>query len=370
MAIILLMAWLQFFVQPMDAAAGSAADEPVSITRVLSEVVADGQAPGAVAAIISSRGVMASGAAGVRKMGSDRMMTIFDQVCLGSCTKAMTCAMLATLVEDGKLGWDMTLIEVIPELKRAIHRDYHHITLWQLLLHRGGFPDCFTFDQTFSKEDRLGLLKDRLSESSAIEPDEFSYSNLGYVAAACMAETVTGKLWEDLMVERLFKPLGMRSAGFGFPGTRRRIDQPWGHRKSGNTWHPVRSNFSVALAPAGAVHCSIDDWAAFLSIFLDTDKSFLDADTLAKLVEPTGFYAAGWGIAESQPWAKGRAYSHNGSDGMWYASVVVAPALDRAYLMVINGRDFGESGDMCMKTLNSLIIDDLDIDTDPPSQGH
>lgn len=48
----------------------------------------------------------------------------------------------------------------------------------------------------------------------------FVYSNLGYMVAGAMAEKKTGKSWEALMQEKLFKPLGMTSAGFGFPGTR------------------------------------------------------------------------------------------------------------------------------------------------------
>ena len=30
-----------------------------------------------------------------------------------------------------------------------------------------------------------------------------------------MAEKVTGKSWEDLMREKIFRPLGMTTAGFG-----------------------------------------------------------------------------------------------------------------------------------------------------------
>lgn len=40
-----------------------------------------------------------------------------------------------------------------------------------------------------------------------------------------MLETLAKKPWEDLMRERLFKPLGMDSAGFRAP----KPDQPWGH---------------------------------------------------------------------------------------------------------------------------------------------
>jgi len=43
----------------------------------------------------------------------------------------------------------------------------------------------------------------------------FKYSNVGYSIAAAVEEKVTGKSWEDLMTNMLFKPLGMTTAGFG-----------------------------------------------------------------------------------------------------------------------------------------------------------
>jgi CubicO group peptidase (beta-lactamase class C family) len=361
--IIIVMAWLQILTQPVHAQTELLQDKSEAIRQALSQVVIDEKTPGIVAAVISSKGVIASGAAGVRKAGSDPMLTTFDCVYLGSCTKAMTCAMVATLVSDGHLSWNMTLTEAIPELKPSIHEDYHNISLWKLLTHRSGVEDVWTFDKQLTKERRLALLKEKLSTPSGQKQGEFSYSNLGYVAAACMAERVTGLLWETLMAERLFQPLGMTSAGFGFPGTRGQIDQPWGHQKSGNAWLPMQSDCSEALGPAGTVYCTINDWAAFLSLFLTAQNSFLTPEFMAKLVEPTGYYAGGWGISEHKPWAKGKTLSHNGSNGLWYSSVIVAPELDRAYVVITNSRDFGVTEDVCSKMLSSLIREDLNMKT-------
>ena len=74
------------------------------INQALTEIVNDGKAPGMIAAIISSEGVMAIASAGERKAGSGIAFTTNDVVHLGSCGKAMTCTMLATLVAEGKLS--------------------------------------------------------------------------------------------------------------------------------------------------------------------------------------------------------------------------------------------------------------------------
>ena len=84
---------------------------------------------------------------------------------------------------------------------------------------------------------------------------------------------------------------------------------------------------------------------------------------MAKLVEPTGYYAGGWGISEQQQWAKGKTLSHNGSNGMWYSSVIVAPGLDRAYVVITNSRDFGVTKGVCSEMMTCLIREDLNQKT-------
>lgn len=333
------------------------------INRALSEIVKSDKAPGMIAAIVSGDGVVAIGVSGVRKVGSGIPITGNDLVHLGSCTKAMTAVMLATLVAEGKLSWEMKLVDAIPDLKKSIHPDYQSITLWQLLTHRAGLPsNPLNWSAHSTKEikaRRLAILKDNLSSAPASKSGEFNYSNFGYMIAACMAEEVTGLSWESLMKQRLFNPLGMTSAGFGVPDKRQTIDQPWGHGGSGGNWHPSNFYDAEALGPAGEIHCSIADWARFLSLFMPGKNPVLDETYINKLIEPVGFYAGGWGIIEGRPWAKGKVLTHNGSNGIWYATVIVAPMIGRAYVVVTNSRDFSSTEDMCAETINKLIRIDL-----------
>lgn len=333
------------------------------IGQVLSEIVANENMPGIIAAIISGDGVIAIGSAGIRKVGSDVSITCNDLVHLGSCTKAMTSTMIATLVAEGKLSWEMKLIEAIPELKKSIHPDFQKITLWQLLTHRAGLPlnplSWEAHNTIEIKARRMAILKDNLSSSPSIKSGEFNYSNFGYMIAACMAERVTGVSWELLMKQCLFDPLGMSSAGFGEPDTQRSIDQPWGHFKSGGKWQPSANYDAEALGPAGEIHCTVEDWAKFISLHLVGKNPILDRKYLNKLIEPVGFYAGGWGVIEDQPWAKGKILTHNGSNGIWYATVMVAPNLNRAYVVITNSYDFVDTENICSEMIRKLISMDL-----------
>jgi CubicO group peptidase (beta-lactamase class C family) len=331
-----------------------------SIQHILTKVVNDGKAPGMVAASASSKGVIAIASAGERKDSSGIVFTTKDLVHLGSCTKAMTSTMIATLVAEGKLNWESKLIDVIPELKESIHADYYNINLWHLLTHRAGIPknpkDWDAFGSKEIKERRLALLKDNLKSPATNEIDKFNYSNFGYLIAACMAEKVTGLSWEVLMQKRLFDPLGMSSAGFGAPNTHNQIDQPWGHSNSwlGNSWKPDQTDNPEALGPAGRVHCNIEDWAKFLSLQLTDENPILERKYLNKLIEPDGDYAAGWAVIE-QPWTKGVVHTHNGSNGVWYAMVVVAPQLNRTFIVVTNSCNFNSTPGICNEILKKLV---------------
>ena len=335
------------------------------INQALTEIVNDGKAPGIIAAISSSEGVIAIASAGERKAGSGIAFTTNDVVHLGSCGKAMTATMLATLVAEGKLSWDTKLIEAIPELKNKIHTDYHKITLWQLLTHRAGIPKNPTDEGAFSSKEikarRLAILEDNLKSPATYEIDKFEYSNFGYVIAACMAEQITGLSWEVLMKQRLFDPLGMSTAGFGNPNKNKSTDQPWGHHKYLWKWWPSEAYYDELIGPAGRIHCSIADWAKFISLQLTSENPILERKYLDKLIEPVGFYASGWVVAE-YAWSEGITLNHNGSNEIWYALVVVAPTLDRAFVVATNSCDFDSTPTTCNEMMKKLIRMELNLD--------
>jgi CubicO group peptidase (beta-lactamase class C family) len=339
-----------------------------SIQRMLAKVINDGKAPGMIAAITSSEGIIAIASAGERKTGSGIKFTTSDKIHLGSCTKAMTATMIATLVAEGKLSWDTKLIDAIPELKQKIHSDYHKITLWNLLTHRAGLfknpSDWGAFEKKEITERRLALIVENMVSSSSFLQGEFHYSNFGYMVAACMAERVTGLSWETLMKKRLFEPLGMSTAGFGAPNTSDQINQPWGHKKAwyGYGWKTDQTDNPEALGPAGMVHCNIEDWGKFLALQMTNTNPILDRKFLDKLIEPVDghFYAGGWGVA-MQDWAKGKMITHAGSNGIWYTNVLITPNLDRAFIVSTNSRDFGVTEDLCTEVTNKLIRMELDI---------
>src|SRR5262245_36895912 len=110
------------------------------INELLEPIRAAHKLPALAGAIVTSKGLVAAGAVGVRKAGTDVSVTVNDLWHLGSNTKAMTATLIGTLVEEGKLRWDSTTAEVFPELAADFTPQFRDVTVSHLLSHRAGLP--------------------------------------------------------------------------------------------------------------------------------------------------------------------------------------------------------------------------------------
>ena len=320
-----------------------------SIGKYLSDPVAQGKAPAMWAAIINENGIEAIAATGVRKRGSAERATVEDQIHIGSLTKAMTSVLLARLVTNGAFsnGWNTTVAEVFPELERTIHASYHEVTLDELVRHRSGITPNAANRWAYRDRDRdikkrrYRLLKKNLRKRPAGARGDFLYSNLGYMVAGSMAERVTGQSWEELMQEHVFGPFGMKRAGFGVPGTRGEVDEPWGHsRGETGKWMGVQHDNEASLGPAGTVHLTLSDYAKFARLWFErVEPEILNRDQREELTTPNeGGYAAGW-YSVSRSWGKGNVLTHTGSNTYWRATVWLAPNTGKAYIAAANATD-------------------------------
>ncbi len=302
--------------------------------------------PALGAALVTSRGLGAIAVVGVRKAGTTVPATVDDKWHLGSDTKAMTATMIAMLVRQGKLRWETTLGEALPELVTG-RPELRSVTLLQLLSHRAGFPANLAWSglpRTGDiREQRAAGLKLVAGVKLAAPPgSKFSYSNVGYFLAGCLAERAADESWEALMRRHVFDPLGMKQAGFGGVGTPGVIDQPWPHVAQGMAMPlngPILDNHP-ALGPAGTVHASLDDWARFIADLLRGlrgEPALLPKETYTRLTTPPfgGDYALGW-IRVARPWAGGHALNHAGDNTMNHAVAWVAPLRNFAVLIVTN----------------------------------
>lgn len=175
------------------------------------------------------------GVAGLARKAPKISLVGNEFMMIGSCTKAMTAMIAARLVERGAIGWNTAVGTALPELAASMLPDYQAVTLENLLAHRGGM---LAFDQS-ADEDRFlaylqgypGAMPDtetgrrrlfcswllQQTPPAKVAPGQtYAYSNAGYGLVGAMLEAVTGKTYDTLFDEELFRPLGL-SGHWGRP---------------------------------------------------------------------------------------------------------------------------------------------------------
>ncbi len=285
----------------LPAVAPAATNEPVAspappdTLKILDGIRTKYDLPALAVIVVKDGKICDRAATGIRKLGEETPVTTNDEFHIGSCTKSMTATLAGMFIDEGKLRWDTTIVEVFPELKGKMDKQYEGVTVEQLLQHRGGVPadapvDAWMraqFGQGRPEQQRLDFITTVLSNPPAASPGtKMIYSNQGYTIVGAMLERIGGKPWETLITEKLFEPLHMDSAGFGPPGTPGKVDQPWGHVQALKILMPVQSDNPVAIGPAGRVHCSLDDLARYAIFHMQGDTNLLKPETLKRLHTP------------------------------------------------------------------------------------
>ena len=342
-----------------DAAESRPASRPDSspvvrdVSTELAAIVSKRKVPGLVALRLDGRDVSARGVAGVRRRGSSDPLLMDDRFHLGSCTKAMTAAVCAELVESGVLRFESTLGDVCGDAAGPAGGAWRKIPLDALLSNVGGVPGDLSPRGVWEKLwkfrgsafDARRLLLSELVAGRSPQPcrQAYEYSNAGFSLAGHMAETATGQPFEALLDQRLFRPLGMTTAGFGAPGGKGEPAAPCGHRADGSVVLPgPDADNPVAITPAGRVHASIDDWAKFIADQLAGargEKARLKPETYRRLHTQSGVgkesYAMGF-VRTERPWGGGPVLTHSGSNTYWHCTFWIAPGKNFAVLAACN----------------------------------
>ncbi len=345
--------------------------EPDDLSHQIERIREEHDIPALAVAAVDEGTVVAIGAAGCRNNRVQVPVTLKDKWHLGSCTKSMTASVVAMLVEEGRLRWDSTVGEIFPDLEERMEPAWREVTLEQLLVHRGGAPKeppaglwkVAMAQRGTPTQQRWAFVRGLLLREPAAPPNaRWIYSDSGYAIVGAMMERVTGESWEDLLRHRLFEPLGLASAGFGPPSAPGQLDQPWGHRGYNPPFRPVPpgpdADYPPAIAPAAAVHCTIEDFVMYTNWHLAGARGecwLLTPESFKKLHTPPEEqeYAMGWAVTKRR-WAGGTALMHTGENTMFYAIMWLGPGENTAFVAATNA-DSPEAQQACDEAIRYMI---------------
>src|SRR3954447_8789363 len=316
--------------------ATAAAPKRANLAAMARSLVKAG-APAALVYVRTSTGARA-GAAGYADRSTHTPMRVADRWRIASLTKAFVATVALQLEAEGRLDIDDPVQKFLPD----VVPNGSVITLRELMNHTSGLfnytdaADAADFARAWSPAE---LLARALAHPPNFPPGtNRSYSNTNYVVLGLLVEAVTGKTLAQVLQQRIFTPLGLRSASFPLT-IDLTPDFVHGYMKLPGT---ALADASRGLNPswawaAGAIVSNARDITTFYRALLT--GRLLPASQLDELETPSA-NAGNDGLGVSNSFLPcGRVIGHVGDFLAWRTIVYSTPNGKRQAVVMVNVND-------------------------------
>lgn len=301
-------------------AASADAITPERITVALSKlealaqgVVANSAVPGLAIAVVHDDEVIFLKGFGHREAGKPESVDADTVFQIASLSKPVSATVVAALVSDRVVSWNSRIADLDPGFRLADPYPTSELTIRDLFAHRSGLPGTAGDDLEDIGYDRATILNRlRFVPPSSSFRAGYSYSNFGLTEGAVAAARPTGKSWEEVADEKLYRPLGMVSTSSRNADFIKRADRAALHVKVDGAWVAKIKRDPDAQAPAGGVSSTARDLAQWVRLLLGkgvyAGKTLITADALDQTHVPLmtrgknpvsggeSFYGLGWNV--------------------------------------------------------------------------
>ena len=357
-----------------NAAGARAPLSPAEIDRLVARSMAAFSVPGVAVGIVKDGKLVFAKGYGVRELGHPERVNADTRFAIGSNTKAFTTAALAILVDEGKLHWDDRVIDYLPDFRMADPYVTREFTVRDLLTHRSGLglgagDLLFVTNTDFTRQDVVRALR-HLKPVTSFR-SQFAYDNLLYVVAGEVVAVASGKSWEDFVSTRVLAPLGMSDCAVSVDRLRAKTNIAAPHSLVEGKLTTVAPLGLALVAPAGAIQCSINGMAKWVSAQLARGKT-ADGSTLFSaaqseemwtpqtILAPRGkeaeltrthfmAYGLGWGLQDFDGYK--RVFHNGGVPGM-VTHVSLIPELNLGVVVLTNQQE-----DLALSAISLQILE-------------
>ena len=313
--------------------------------------------PGAAMLIIRDGQIASAKGYGVADQKTGRPVTPDTMFTIASVSKTVTATALMTLYEQGRFGLDEDVNMYLPFSVRNPNFPETPITFRMLMSHTSSIQDTsvleerYTLRQTpvlFDSPIPLGdFLRDYLSRDGTLynakdnflenaPGSKYAYSNTGFGLVGYLAECISGMPFDAYCKQSVFIPLGMKHSAWFFKDVD--LDQMAVPYPYGFNGYPTY--------PDGALKTSVNEFARFLSIFMNEGKtldgkSFLRPETIKEMLTLKTFPGLDAGVSVGLAWHfEGGNYVHSGSEPGISTVAYFNPDGRRAVIFFSNGDNF------------------------------
>ncbi len=301
--------------------------------------------PGGAVLILKDEQVVFSKSYGVADMTTGELITTKTLFNTGSISKTFVSNAILMLADEGKLALNDSLYKYFPSFKnKAIAQK---VKIHHLLTHTSGLPDnrreFLDSVALLTANDRQNFAPLMLCDSLLFEPGtRFEYSNPAFNGLALIIEQVTGKKWQKVVVEKIFKPSSMLTSKItdgAYPQDG--VAHAYLKQKDQYIEKDYGEEPTFAAAGNGGVWCSVEELANYeLAI---RKSAFLNPEVLKRSrtitrysnwkSEIPAFIGYSWFI---ETYDSLQLVSHTGTQGGFYADYVSIPEKNLLYVILCN----------------------------------
>lgn len=348
---------LALIVSLSSASAQTARARPpgAGLDAYVAKALTDWEAPGLAIAVVRNDSVIFAKGFGVREIGKPDPVTPNTVFAIGSTSKAFTAGLLGMLVDEKRIAWDDRVTKYLPSFELFDSYATRDLTIRDLLTHRSGLPrgDRVWSNSGYGRAEVLRRV--RFLPPSWPFRSQYGYQNIMFLAAGTVAESVASTSWDELMAERIFRPLGMTRSVTSVTQLPALTDVATPHEKLGGKTTAVEWQNIDNIGPAGSINSSVTDMAQWIRLQLGQGtyqgRKLLEPNTIKAMhtaqmhqqlsdEDEKNFpethllsYGLGWAIRDYRGM---KVVSHGGSIRGMRAQVVLVPERKLGVVVLTN----------------------------------
>ncbi len=319
--------------------------------------------PGAAIVVTENGEVIYKGGQGLADVEAGTPITPDTVFRFASISKQFASATMLQLIQEGKLQLDDPLSKFFPDYPEP----GASATVRQLLNHTSGIQSYtgiagWMVEENTAKAFTTDELIDEFKDKEAnFNPGEaFAYNNSGYILVGAIIEKVTGKSWDQAVVDRISKPLGLSTiAGFGDEATVPKMAKGYTSAEDGSIKLAQKVHMSVPGA-AGALRGTVLDlagWADALHGGKVLSQAYYEA-MIAPTALPEGKSEDyGFGIAPSEIRGQ-KAIGHSGGIYGFSTDSTYLPEEGIFVAVFVNSDSSDIGAGLLMRKVAALAIDE------------
>ena len=255
-----------------------------NIESYTQKVIKEWQIQGMALSIVKEGQIIYAKGFGEKESGKGNPVDEHTAFQIGSVSKSFTAALMAMLVDEGKVDWDDPVKKHLPDFAMYDPWVSDNLLIKDIMIHRTGLPyqsgtyiPCLGYEQ----DDVYQMFK--LIKPSTSLRTGYDYNNITFIIAAKIIELYMGKPWETCVQERIFTPLGMHASSLnerGFTAAANvSVPHSFEYEQGGIGCAPLHGaedqalHWLTVIGPAGGIVSSVVDMSAWIRFHL-SDGNF------------------------------------------------------------------------------------------------